>query len=300
MPSQEQTPLPSLDSTNYNWSNSNTFGTETQGPWPQLPFPSEHEDTTQAPLPLTSTNLDQMSLNSKSSNGSLSSINRYLEAPIDPETNAVLNDSGPLPWQSFDGTIDVAVPLPSASPSLFSAGLSASSGSSLQSAGSHHSGRRYESSASRGSRQERRKHPYADPKKGGKTAKFACVFCKTPCKILYEWRRHEESAHVSPIEFICEDLEPMCINVKCVYCGMGDKSWGKGRQHLYANANHKPACYQKTEAERTFTRKDHLVQHIRYVHNAPNFSMDDRERMNGPGWSKRKRDLHFVWTQQGT
>ncbi|RDI88058.1 hypothetical protein Vi05172_g1942 [Venturia inaequalis] len=138
------------------------------------------------------------------------------------------------------------------------------------------------SSASRGSRRGWRKHLYTDTIGVGKTAKFACVFCKIPYNPFCEWRRHEESAHVSPVGFICEGLEPMYINGQCIYCKVGERSWGIGTQRLRHHANHKRALAIRNR-KRTFSRKDRLVQHIRQFHNAPKFSMDDRDQSHGPG-----------------
>jgi hypothetical protein len=120
--------------------------------------------------------------------------------------------------------------------------------------------------------------------------RFACVFCNIPFKTFYEWRRHEESAHVAPVEFICEDLVMRCSDGKCVYCGAGE-NWNLDMHRLHAKTEHQRSCSQKARAERTFSRKDHLVQHIRRVHKAALFSIDDNHAEYGPEWSKRGRPL---------
>jgi hypothetical protein len=215
---------------------------------------------------LTKINLDQISLKSNGSKESLTSLQRYLEQHIEPEIGDAKISPEPFLPSSMPGLdIDAAI-LPQSceelrTPSLFSAKLSASSKGSLHSMGSHLSRKSYKSSASRGSRQGRRKHPYEGHNKVENDAKFACVFCKTPYKTLYEWRRHEESAHVVPVEYICEGLAMMTINNKCVYCGAGEHWWDNDDHQLHAIKHHQRCCAQKTMAERTFSRKDHLVQH---------------------------------------
>jgi hypothetical protein len=170
-------------------------------------------------------------------------------------------------------------------PSLFSAKLSASSKGSLQSGGSHRSGTSYRSSASRGSRQGRRKHPYESHKKLERRAVFACVFCKITCKTLWEWKRHEQSAHVAPIEYICENLPMLFFDNKCVYCGAGEDWWDINDHRVHV------VEYHQLCARKVFSRLDHLVQHIRLVHKAPKFSIDGKDRPRGNGWSERKRHL---------
>lgn len=47
---------------------------------------------------------------------------------------------------------------------------------------------------------------------------------------------------------------------------------------------------EASQAERTFSRKDHLVQHIRQVHNAPKFLMRG-DNDQGLGWRRRKKNI---------
>lgn len=89
---------------------------------------------------------------------------------------------------------------------------------------------------------------------------YVCTFCHKRYRNKYEWKRHEESVHVPNKLYIC-----LCgVNDKfadpCTFCG---DRWPSAVHDCYNNYQQ---CLDKPEQERTFTRKDHLLQHIRQVH----------------------------------
>jgi hypothetical protein len=91
---------------------------------------------------------------------------------------------------------------------------------------------------------------------------FKCTFCSTrEFKSRYAWRRHEESVHVPQSVWVC--YEPSGI------------SGGFGSVHH---------CAQKPESERTFFRKDNLIQHLRTTH-----KIEDTGRMHETIQTWRKK-----------
>jgi hypothetical protein len=101
---------------------------------------------------------------------------------------------------------------------------------------------------------------------------YECTFCCKPFLRKYEWKRHEESVHVPQKEWVCSPNEaarvsnegtiPWAFNhFECVMCGFRNPPL----DHFH-NDHNTSACWEKPQAERTFFRKDHLVQHVRQVH----------------------------------
>ncbi|UPK90627.1 hypothetical protein LCI18_001562 [Fusarium solani-melongenae] len=91
---------------------------------------------------------------------------------------------------------------------------------------------------------------------------FQCTFCTETFRTKYDWQRHENSLHLPLERWVCSPHGPTAVNPEndqryCVFCGEVDPS----ETHL---VTHNPAACQ----ERSFSRKDHLKQHLRLVHNA--------------------------------
>lgn len=98
------------------------------------------------------------------------------------------------------------------------------------------------------------KEPQLDPKRI-----FPCTFCNLTFKSKYDWSRHEKSLHLDLEAWKCapESGTTPTGEKRCVYCLQLEPT----RQHLDEH-NHR-AC---VGMDRTFNRKDHLVQHLRLVH----------------------------------
>ncbi|KAH0541818.1 hypothetical protein FGG08_003701 [Glutinoglossum americanum] len=108
--------------------------------------------------------------------------------------------------------------------------------------------------------------------------RFQCTFCGVGFLTSYDWRRHEESQHFPQQEWICMWDGPRVREdeqLVCVFCGTADTS-----DYHMASAHNALDCYHKEIPERTFTRKDHLIQHVRQVHKAKGESPHMR------GWSR--------------
>ncbi|KAF7557674.1 hypothetical protein G7046_g5981 [Stylonectria norvegica] len=156
--------------------------------------------------------------------------------------------------------------------SLASSVESRSSGGSLSSANSYTSQTSFGLFAPLGRSRQRRKrrtiHKRDDDKLSLTTQlkTFQCTFCTETFKTKHDWGRHENSLHLSLERWICTKSGPRAhdsnnIHICCVFCGETNPSDDHLRSHNYT------ACQERPAYERMFTRKDHLSQHLRLVHN---------------------------------
>ncbi|KAH7141050.1 hypothetical protein EDB81DRAFT_655627 [Dactylonectria macrodidyma] len=98
-------------------------------------------------------------------------------------------------------------------------------------------------------------------KAGGRRRPFQCTFCYDLFKSKYEWSRHEKSLHLNVDGWVCAPhggsvLSPLTGRNHCAYCNMLDPL----PEHLETHRH--GSC----QARGVFTRKDHLLQHLRVVH----------------------------------
>ncbi|KAF5688598.1 monocarboxylate transporter [Fusarium denticulatum] len=95
---------------------------------------------------------------------------------------------------------------------------------------------------------------------------FQCTFCTETFKTKHNWQRHEKSLHLSLEQWQCSPDGPTIIDgnaeLVCVYCGLV----GPNQRHL--DSHNYTSCQERQKEERTFYRKDHLIQHLRLVHDA--------------------------------
>lgn len=101
---------------------------------------------------------------------------------------------------------------------------------------------------------------------GGKDRIFQCTFCTDTFPSKYDWQRHEKSLHLALERWTCCPMGPTRIDPttglsQCVFCPELSPTPSHLEQHNFQ------ACNEKTSAERTFYRKDHLRQHLRLMHN---------------------------------
>jgi hypothetical protein len=96
---------------------------------------------------------------------------------------------------------------------------------------------------------------------------YQCTFCTEVFKTKYDWQRHEKSLHLPLESWVCalqgpriskDGIGEQC----CVFCGEPSPDDSHIETHHYS------ACQERDDQERTFHRKDHLVQHLRLVHGA--------------------------------
>ncbi|KAF1809314.1 hypothetical protein P152DRAFT_461724 [Eremomyces bilateralis CBS 781.70] len=126
------------------------------------------------------------------------------------------------------------------------------------------------SSTGRASRRGRRRHIQAGPsgyvldskKVVQYVKKFYCTFCGRAFSNKYEWNRHEESVHVPQKLWICcpSSIAEQERLSECPLCPTTSPS----KEHLAAHNFYE--CANKPQEQRTFTRRDHLIQHIQQSH----------------------------------
>ena len=142
---------------------------------------------------------------------------------------------------------------------------SISSVGSATSAGSANSVMSYQSLE--GSLAGRRKKALRRQKRRGaqsstpNSRQYQCTFCISDFVSFGDWRRHEENVHLVLNKWVCAPEGRFKPGTdECVYCD---------EKHEDIEANHKcndRYCHGKEPADRVFSRKDHLKQHLRRVH----------------------------------
>ncbi|KAF2473553.1 uncharacterized protein BDR25DRAFT_340931 [Lindgomyces ingoldianus] len=90
---------------------------------------------------------------------------------------------------------------------------------------------------------------------------FPCTVpdCSRVFTTQYEWLRHENSVHYAVKTWVCCRTP---ISVDGNDQKVGDQDLDMGEQFCKTFSK----CLQKPESERTFSRRDHLVQHLRNSH----------------------------------
>ncbi|KAH7134569.1 hypothetical protein B0J13DRAFT_560664 [Dactylonectria estremocensis] len=94
---------------------------------------------------------------------------------------------------------------------------------------------------------------------------FQCTFCTETFKTKHNWQRHEKSLHLALERWVCAPNGPIELDLEqksvCVFCGLATPDEAHIKSHNYSD------CQERVQDERTFSRKDHLGQHLRLVHN---------------------------------
>jgi hypothetical protein len=103
----------------------------------------------------------------------------------------------------------------------------------------------------------------------GKPRIFCCTFCCDRFGTKYEWVRHEKSLHLNLEAWYCAPLGPSVLSsitgkMLCSFCNVSEPSQEHLSMHNY------DACKDLSNELRSFHRKDHLVQHLRHVHQVHN------------------------------
>lgn len=114
---------------------------------------------------------------------------------------------------------------------------------------------------------------------------FPCTFCCDSFKSKYDWARHEKSLHLNLEGWRCAPFGGTVVSsdterVHCAYCNVLDPD----AEHLESH-NH-GACENGGRTS-TFSRKDHLVQHLRLVHHIETLPLIDSWKDEGPPVSSR-------------
>lgn len=126
-------------------------------------------------------------------------------------------------------------------------------------------------------RRSRRRQP-----RSGEQHLYQCTFCVQSFKKRHDWYRHEKSVHFPLDSWICTPdltqlLEPTPQPPECQFCEVqfpDQRHWG---EHEFT------VCATKPTAERSFSRKDHLWQHLRKFHGCTKLTMIDVDSWQSTG-----------------
>lgn len=114
-------------------------------------------------------------------------------------------------------------------------------------------------------RRHRRRTRRPTEQKAHEHRAYQCAFCSASFRSKYDWQRHEKALHVSVDRWMCAphggtvEIEGASA---CVFCCARNPDKNHLETHNY------PSCQEELPHFRTFSRKDHLQQHLRLVHNA--------------------------------
>ncbi|KAH8893938.1 hypothetical protein GQ53DRAFT_622560, partial [Thozetella sp. PMI_491] len=100
---------------------------------------------------------------------------------------------------------------------------------------------------------------------------YECTFCLRKFNMKHDWSRHERSVHMPSLDtWICGiPLPPSQAQLvwrvshdapECVFCGQAAPDEEHFQSHEFES------CQERPVEERTFTRKDHLWQHLYKFH----------------------------------
>lgn len=94
---------------------------------------------------------------------------------------------------------------------------------------------------------------------------FKCTFCSDSFRTKFDWARHEKTIHLNLEAWVCAPeggLHSITAAGRgiCVYCGAQDQTLDHLNIHKFT------ACHCRAWQARCFTRKDHLVQHLKTMH----------------------------------
>ncbi|KAL5362875.1 hypothetical protein BJX96DRAFT_167011 [Aspergillus floccosus] len=139
------------------------------------------------------------------------------------------------------------------------------------------------------SRQRRRRPHRRRTSASAAANQYHCTFCAQTFKKKNDWYRHETTVHLPLDTWICtpslaELLPPATLGsepAECRFCTTAPATAAHWDEHDFR------VCAEKPAAERSFTRKDHLWQHLRKFHGCtktPAASLDvwRRDETKGP------------------
>ncbi|KAJ5138829.1 Homeodomain [Penicillium bovifimosum] len=118
---------------------------------------------------------------------------------------------------------------------------------------------------------------------------YQCTFCMQSFNKKHDWARHEKSVHLSLESWVCTsdlshvermfDLRPH----ECPCCDVRSPTPAHWEEHEFQ------VCAEKSIAERSFSRKDYLWQHLRKFHGCTKLPVSDLEAWRGEGANVQSR-----------
>ncbi|KAK9595399.1 hypothetical protein V6Z92_001909 [Aspergillus fumigatus] len=113
---------------------------------------------------------------------------------------------------------------------------------------------------------------------------YQCTFCTQSFKKKHDWLRHEKSVHLQLDAWICtpdlNDLQPGNLPSGCRFCDHRASSIDHWNDHEFE------VCAQKPIADRSFSRKDYLWQHLRKFHGCTKLPIENLDQ-----WRSARSDV---------
>ncbi|KAL1959094.1 hypothetical protein VTO42DRAFT_2881 [Malbranchea cinnamomea] len=112
-------------------------------------------------------------------------------------------------------------------------------------------------------RRRHRRQKSLRERKSQTTRTYQCTFCSDSFRSKYDWQRHEKALHLPVDRWHCAPqggIAEIDGHSVCVFCRAPDADDNHLESHNYLT------CREKHPDLRTFSRKDHLRQHLRLTH----------------------------------
>ena len=124
-------------------------------------------------------------------------------------------------------------------------------------------------------RRRRRAIPRRASVANDSTRTFHCTFCTEEFKTKYDWQRHEKTLHLPLDRWVCMPNGSPSLHLEtntnvCIFCNEQNPDAAHVETHSYS------LCSRRSTIQRTFYRRDHLIQHLKLIHRAtvPNNVID--------------------------
>lgn len=127
------------------------------------------------------------------------------------------------------------------------------------------------------------------PRLSGEEGQYQCTFCTQSFRKRHDWARHEKSVHLPLDSWVCTpdlshlDQQYTSQPDECHFCNAPFPTPGHWEEHEFH------ICATKPVAERSFTRKDYLWQHLRKFHACTKLPVPDLDAWRGSGAAVQSR-----------
>lgn len=125
---------------------------------------------------------------------------------------------------------------------------------------------------------------------------FYCTFCWKNFTSRHEWTRHETSVHMPVRSWVCCSSDATEYK-QCPFCCRSEPDVTHLVNHRFFS------CHEKPQDDRTFSRKDHFIQHVKNTHivmssehsrdkeGHKNATISDRLQLLAQEWYQRPPEL---------
>lgn len=127
------------------------------------------------------------------------------------------------------------------------------------------------------------------PRLSGEEGQYQCTFCTQSFSKRHDWARHEKSVHLPLDSWVCTpdlsrlDQQYTSQSDECCFCNTPFPTSSHWEEHEFR------ICAAKSVAERSFTRKDYLWQHLRKFHACTKLPVPDLDAWRGSGTAVQSR-----------